>query len=322
MDKRFLICIALLILLLNCGISVTAAESTGDNSTVETPVDDQVDDTPVEDDTPVDEPVVDDTSVVDDTPVDEPEVADAPAVEDTPVDEPVVNDTATDDVPVEDTITTDNAWDDGYTYYPSSPYNEPETNIYHMETNQINIDNSQHVNVHFTDNSVVNNINFEATKASGKTIVTVEDLKDKSVLVDKPPAGNIYKSFNILIDNGGIDNIAKPSVNFQIEKAWLTTNGFDKSCIVLNMYKDGKWVEVPVTMTGEDTKYVYFIAKVSGYSTFAITGKTVIVDQIVVATTSAAAKTLVVNNTTAPVEDISNKAEIIRLLEYIIELLR
>src|SRR5665647_2122590 len=177
MDKRFLICIALLILLLNCGISVTAAESTGDNSTVETPVDDQVDDTPIEDDTPVDEPEVDD----------------APAVEDTPVDEPVVNDTATDDVPVEDTITTDNAWDDGYTYYPSNPYNEPETNIYHMETNQINIDNSQHVNVHFTDNSVVNNINFEATKASGKTIVTVEDLKDKSILTDKPPAGNIYK---------------------------------------------------------------------------------------------------------------------------------
>ncbi len=44
MDKRFFVCIALLILLLNCGIGITAAESSGDNSTTveETPAEDPV----------------------------------------------------------------------------------------------------------------------------------------------------------------------------------------------------------------------------------------------------------------------------------------
>lgn len=310
MDKRFFVCISLLILLFNCGIGITAAESSVDNSTVETPVNV---DTPVEDNTPVDELAVDDTPIVDDTPVDDTPVVNESVVEDTPG-----------GVPVEENITADTGWDDGYTYYPYYPYSESETNIYHIETTQIYIDNSQHVNVNFTDNSVVNNINFEATKASGKTIVTVEDLNDKSVLTDKPPAGNIYKSFNIVIDNGGIENIEKPSVNFQIEKAWLTANGFDNSGIVLNMYKDEKWVVVPITMSGEDSRYVYFTAKVSGYSTFAITGKTITVNTILenpVVGTSAA-QNVTVNNTTAEPVDIPNKAEIIRLLEYIIELLR
>lgn len=325
MDKRFFVCISLLILLFNCGIGITAAESSVDNSTVETPVNV---DTPVKDDTPVDEPAVDETPIVDDTPVNEPAVDETPIVDNTPVDDTsVVNESVVEDtpggVPVEENITADTGWVAGDTYYPVSHYKEPETNIYHMETTQIYIDNSQHVNVDFTDNSVVNNINFEATKASGKTIVTVEDLKDKSVLTDKPPVGNIYKSFNIVINNGGIENIEKPSVNFQIEKAWLTANGFDKSGIVLNMYKDGKWVVVPITMSGEDSRYVYFTAKVSGYSTFAITGKTITVNTIlenpVVGTNTTQTG---VNNTTAPVDDIPHKAEIIRLLEYIIDLLR
>ncbi len=185
----------------------------------------------------------------------------------------------------------------------------------------MNIDNSQTISVNVTNvNSVVNNINFYAPNATGKATVVVEDLKGKSVLTDKPPAGNIYKSFNIWINNGGITNIENAAVNFQVEKSWLKANGIDKSCIILNMYSKGKWVEVPVTMIGEDNKYVYFSAKVSGYSTFAITARPVTVNTVL--EKQSVTNTIVVNNTTAPVEDISNKAEIIRLLEYIIELLR
>lgn len=280
---------------MNCGIGLTSAESAGDNSTVEDPMD-----------TPAEDPVEDSTDdYVDITPTEDP-VTEEPVVDDTPEVETNIN--------VIDEST--QIYDYSYEYSPES-----QTNINYTETTQVNIDNSQTVSINVTnDNSVVNNINFYATNASGKATVVVEDLKDKSVLTDKPPAGDVYKSFNIWIDNGGVNNIEDAAVNFQVEKAWLTANNIDKSFIILNMYKDGKWVEVPVTITSQDDKYVYFMANVSGYSTFAITGKTVVVDQTI---GTKLEQTVVVNNTTAEsVDDISNKAEIIRLLEYIIELLR
>ncbi|MGB9131055.1 MAG: PGF-pre-PGF domain-containing protein [Methanosarcina sp.] len=307
MDKRFFVCIALLILLLNCGIGITAAESSGDNSTTveETPAEDPVEEV-TED--PVDIPA-EPGVVFDETPAEDP-------VDGTPAEEPVVDETPEVETNINVTDESTQIYDNSYEYSPES-----QTNINYTEIKQVNIDNSRTISVNVTNvNSVVNNINFYAPNATGKATVVVEDLKGKSVLTDKPPAGNIYKSFNIWINNGGITNIENAAVNFQVEKSWLKANGIDKSCIILNMYSKGKWVEVPVTMIGEDNKYVYFSAKVSGYSTFAITARPVTVNTVL--EKQIVNNTIVVNNTTAPVEDISNKAEIIRLLEYIIELLR
>ncbi len=42
--------------------------------------------------------------------------------------------------------------------------------------------------------------------------------------------------------------------------------------ITLNRYRDKKWEQFPVNLSGEDNKFLYFTAKTSGSSSFAITG--------------------------------------------------
>ncbi|MDI9394828.1 MAG: PGF-pre-PGF domain-containing protein [Euryarchaeota archaeon] len=186
--------------------------------------------------------------------------------------------------------------------------------IQYVETTQVNIDNSQTVTVDVkNDNSVVNNIYFQSTTDTGKAKVVIEDLKDDTCLVKKP-TGDIYKSFNIWIDNVDVNNnIENAAVDFKVEKTWLEVNGLDKSSIVLNMYDNGKWVEVPITITGQDSKYIYFKAEVSEYSTFAITSKTITVNNTIKSTSST--------NTTGETNGIT-KSEIIRILEMILAYLK
>ncbi len=179
-------------------------------------------------------------------------------------------------------------------------------NITNVETKNVNIDNSRNTNISFTDNSVVNNINF-VSKESGKTKVIVEET------TEKPPVENVYKSFNIFIDNAEVtNNVENAAVDFKVEKSWLIENNLDSSTIILNMYEGGKWIEVPVTVTGEDSQFVYFKAKVSKYSTFAISSKAITVDKV-----------LKQENMTVSEEEIDGptKSVVIKMLEFVIELL-
>ncbi|MGA9187947.1 MAG: PGF-pre-PGF domain-containing protein, partial [Methanosarcina sp.] len=49
----------------------------------------------------------------------------------------------------------------------------------------------------------------------------------------------------------------------------------DQASITLNRYNEKKWSQLPVTLLREDNRYLYFTAKTSGFSFFAITGKPV-----------------------------------------------
>ena len=221
----------------------------------------------------------------------------------------------------DDIITSVNTDDDYITANNSSVYNgdvtniedSSQTNIQYVETTQVNMDNSQKVTVDVkNDNSVVNNIYFESTTDSGKAKVVIEDLKDDTSLVEKP-TGDIYKSFNIWIDSDNANDIEDAAVNFKVEKTWLQANSLDKSSIVLNMYDNDKWVAVPITITGQDSTYVYFTAEVSEYSTFAITSKTITVDNTLTSTSS--------NNNTEETNGLT-KSEIIHILEMILSYLK
>lgn len=187
--------------------------------------------------------------------------------------------------------------------------------IQHVETTQVNIDNSQTVTVDVkNDNSVVNNIYFESATDSGKAKVVIEDLKDDTGLVEKP-TGDVYKSFNIWIDSDNVNNIENAAVNFKVEKSWLSANGLDESSIVLNMYDNGKWVEVPITLTSEDSQYIYFTAEVSKYSTFAITSNTVTVDKVL-------KQSNVTENKSSEETNGITRSEIIHILEMILAYLK
>ncbi|HIH74491.1 MAG TPA: PGF-pre-PGF domain-containing protein [Methanosarcina sp.] len=48
----------------------------------------------------------------------------------------------------------------------------------------------------------------------------------------------------------------------------------EQDSITLNRYNNKSWEQTQATLSGEDSRYLYFTSEVSGYSFFAITGET------------------------------------------------
>ncbi|MDY9925198.1 PGF-pre-PGF domain-containing protein [Methanosarcina sp.] len=154
---------------------------------------------------------------------------------------------------------------------------EPAKNVEVKELSQVFITNGKAVKFDFTKNATcVVYIGFDAIKNVGKTTTIVEQLKNKSALVSELPSGEVYKSFNVWVGNSGYvtsKNIKNPVLCFKVEKAWIKDKKIDKSSITLNRYEEKVWVQLPASLSGEDEKYLYFTARVPGYASFAITGK-------------------------------------------------
>jgi len=155
---------------------------------------------------------------------------------------------------------------------------EPQSNVEAKELSQTSITYGNSVNFDFPQTATpVVNISFDSKKTAGKTTTIVEMLKNQSTLVSSQPSDEIYKFINIWVGNSGFatsDNIENAIVCFKVEKSWIQDQNIDKSSITLNRYDDTKWDALPTNISGEDDKYLYFSAKTSGFSSFAITGKT------------------------------------------------
>lgn len=157
---------------------------------------------------------------------------------------------------------------------------EPAKNVETKELAQVFITNGQAVRFEFTKNATcVASVGFDAIKNAGKTTTIVEQLKGKSALVSELPAGEVYKSFNVWVGNAGYatsKNIKNPVLSFRVEKAWMQEKGVDQASITLNRYEEKVWVQLPVTLTGEDSNYMYFTAATPGFASFSITGKSLL----------------------------------------------
>ena len=158
----------------------------------------------------------------------------------------------------------------------SSP--EPQNNVEVKELSQAVITNGKYIKFDFTKSATcVVYVSFDAKKTFGKTTTIAEQLKGKSALVSGMPSGEVYKSFNIWIGNGDIatsKNIENPVVCFKVEKDWIKDKKINPDSIIFNRYSDKKWKQFTVNLSGEDNKYLYFTARTSGFSSFAITDTT------------------------------------------------
>jgi PGF-pre-PGF domain-containing protein len=153
---------------------------------------------------------------------------------------------------------------------------ELQSNVQVKEISQAAVINGKSVKFDFIKNATcVVYVSFDAKKTFGKTTTIAEQLKLKSSLVSGLPEGEVYKSFNVWVGNGGIatsKNIENPVVCFKVEKSWVKDKNIDKSSITLNRCNGNKWDQFPVSLSGEDNKFLYFTAETSGFSSFAITG--------------------------------------------------
>jgi len=155
---------------------------------------------------------------------------------------------------------------------------EPAKNVEVKEISQTFVTNGKSVQFNFTKNATcVVYLGFDAKKTAGKTTTIVEQLKNKSTLVSGLPEGEVYRYFNVWVGNSGFassKNIDNPVICFKVKKSWMQNQNIDQNSITLNRYSDKKWEKLPASLSGEDSKYLYFTADVPGYSFFAITGKT------------------------------------------------
>ena len=172
---------------------------------------------------------------------------------------------------------------------------EPAINVQVKEISQAFITNGKPVKFDFAKNvTCVVFVSFDAKRTFGKTTTIAEMLKGKSALVSELPAGEIYKSFNIWVGNGGVStskNIENPVVSFKVEKSWIKDKKIDPASITLNRYVDKKWEKFQVNVSREDAKYLYFTAKTPGFSSFAITGTEKITSEETVAEVQSKLKT-------------------------------
>jgi len=154
---------------------------------------------------------------------------------------------------------------------------EPTTNVEVKESSQAIVASGNSAKFDFLKNSTsVVYVSFDSKKNIGRTTTTVEMLKNKSALTSKIPTGEIYKYLNIWVESSGFGtskNIENSVVCFKVEKSWVQDEKIDKSTITLNRYSDKTWNQLPTTLSSEDDNYLYFTAKTSGFSEFAIMGK-------------------------------------------------
>lgn len=114
-------------------------------------------------------------------------------------------------------------------------------------------------------------VRFTPLLNAGPMKSTVEVLKGTSGMVDAEPYGIVYRNINIAVgSNWANERTVKDAVvGFAVEKEWLVSNNVDVSEIRLLHYTT-EWVELDTTIISEDDDFVYFIARTSSFSPFAI----------------------------------------------------
>ncbi|KAF5427055.1 MAG: hypothetical protein C5S41_01875, partial [Candidatus Methanomarinus sp.] len=174
---------------------------------------------------------------------------------------------------------------------PQKEYNEKQTggssgggstsedfhNILLKEIQREFVARDEQVCYHFvSEGNIISTINFTGMRTSGIIPARVEMLNDTSSLVNYAPLDMVYKNLNIWVGNLGWanpENIANATVDFKIEKLWVTRNNINESSIRMNRYEDGKWNILVTSLIGQDTRYLYFKSEIPGFSNFVVTGK-------------------------------------------------
>lgn len=120
--------------------------------------------------------------------------------------------------------------------------------------------------------SITSNINADTTT------VTVEVLKGKSSLLkeNESAPGTVYKYVNIWTDEKKFTdpkNIKEAMIKFQVERSWFDDNHFASSDIRMTHWNGTGWEMLETKVVTIDGFRVYFEAKTSGFSPFAIIGE-------------------------------------------------
>ncbi len=115
----------------------------------------------------------------------------------------------------------------------------------------------------------VNKIAIVIKNAVNNLVINIEKVTEKPSEVSQPSA-KVYHYIKIDKVNLTDANVNSATIDFQVEKSWISANNIDDSTIALNRFSNG-WQKLVTTKLREDAKYVYLSAQSPGLSVFAIT---------------------------------------------------
>jgi len=112
--------------------------------------------------------------------------------------------------------------------------------------------------------NTVTNVQITATKL---------DARPRDVVSDAPGVINQY--FEITKANISAADVEKVTIDFKVEKSWVSANNINESTISLYRYVNDKWNKLETTKVSEDSTNIYYQAISPGLSVFSVAGESV-----------------------------------------------
>jgi PGF-pre-PGF domain-containing protein len=112
-------------------------------------------------------------------------------------------------------------------------------------------------------------LRFTPTNNLSNPGVAVKVLDKASSVTGEIPR-KAYQYIQLVETNLKTDDIEKTYIEFKVEKQWIFENNLSNDMISLYRFVDGIWQEQDTVITGDDSEYVYYKAKTTGFSYFAI----------------------------------------------------
>jgi hypothetical protein len=91
--------------------------------------------------------------------------------------------------------------------------------------------------------------------------------------ITTPEEGLVLKYLEVVPTNITDADIANVTINFQVEKSWVSINNIDVGTIALYRYSNSTWNKLQTKKINETSDHLYFQSVSPGLSVFAIAGK-------------------------------------------------
>lgn len=121
---------------------------------------------------------------------------------------------------------------------------------------------------------VVTGMKIKAVNALSNVhvVVTKLDARPTELVSDAPGVVNQYIKIerNLTIADADIEKV---TINFKLEKTWISANSINESTVALYRYAGDKWNKLETAKTTEDGAYIYYEAVSPGLSVFAVSGE-------------------------------------------------
>lgn len=115
-------------------------------------------------------------------------------------------------------------------------------------------------------------LSIEIVSAISAENVEIKLKKVDPSIVAELAGDNVYNYFNITLSNLNDTDLKNITINFEVTKQWIDSNGLDNSSVRLKRYKES-WSSLDTVLLSEDSDKRYYQASSPGFSLFAITAE-------------------------------------------------